>query len=198
MGKNVKGGEGMSTKSRIIEEYEVNPHTMVLKPIEYGAKTFTQIIEVNDVLISPFKPLEILKKSCEYFGSSYEGLKEGTKTLTGIVYKAPIIVNPQMSLFFFPTTSPAKHECTWISHAFVKEYEPLEDGSTNVHLQNQQTCIVPISYSSFKNQMRKTAELRIAYSQRISEMETRYGLGAPEPSQVKMFFLDRDIPKQDA
>ena len=92
----------MREKSRIIEEYEVNPHTMILQPMEYGARTFTKIIEVDDVLISPFKPFDILKKSCEFFGCSYEGRKEGTKKLTGIIYKAPIMVNPDMSIYLFP------------------------------------------------------------------------------------------------
>jgi competence protein ComK len=172
--KYVKGGENMKGKSRILEEYEVNPHTLMLKPIEYGAKTFTEIIEMEDIILSPFKPMDILKKSCEFFGSSYQGRKDGTKELTGISYKAPIMLNPQMSMFLFPTTSPVKSECMWISHSHVTSYAAAENGQTSVTFQNRESHLIPISYSSFENQMLRTSNLRIAYSQRVSEMESKY------------------------
>jgi competence protein ComK len=172
--KYVKGGENMKDKSRILEEYEVNPHTLMLKPIEYGAKTFTEIIEMEDIILSPFKPMDILKKSCEFFGSSYQGRKDGTKELTGISYKAPIMLNPQMSMFLFPTTSPVKSECMWISHSHVTSYSAAENGQTSVTFQNRESHLIPISYSSFENQMLRTSNLRIAYSQRVSEMESKY------------------------
>ncbi|WP_064092180.1 competence protein ComK [Rossellomorea aquimaris] len=188
----------MRGKSRIIEEYEVNPHTMMLKPIEYGSRTFTEILEVDDVLVSPFKPFEILRKSCEFFGSSYEGRKEGTKKLTGIVYKAPIIVNPQMSIFLFPTVSPTKQECAWVSHSHVRRYDRSNAGFTKVFFQNRQSCDIPISYSSFENQMLRTSDLRIAYSQRISEMESKYTMVNTEVKKVKTFYLNRNSKTSDA
>ncbi len=198
MEKNVNGGDEMREKSRIIEEYEVNPHTMMLKPIEYGARTFTQILEMDDVLVSPFKPFEILRKSCEFFGSSYEGRKEGTKKLTGIVYKAPIIVNPQMSIFLFPTASPNKQECVWVSHSHVRNYDRTKDGSTKVFFQNRQSCDIPISYSSFENQMLRTSDLRIAYSQRISEMESKYTMPKTKSPKIKTFYLKKNNEPTDA
>ncbi|CEG29605.1 competence protein ComK [Bacillus sp. B-jedd] len=62
-------------KQKQIEEYEINPCTMFIKPFVYGSKVYSQVYEMDEEFISPFKPLEIIKKSCEYFGSSYEGLK---------------------------------------------------------------------------------------------------------------------------
>ncbi len=191
----------MREKSRIIEEYEVNPHTMILQPMEYGARTFTKIIEVDDVLVSPFKPFDILKKSCEFFGCSYEGRKEGTKKLTGIIYKAPIMVNPDMSIYLFPTSSPVKQECTWVSHSHVRGYERSHNGTTKVFLHNNESCMVPISYSSFENQMLRTSDLRIAYTQRVSEMESKYNTKAQTQTQtnnVKTFYFNRHIHKTDA
>ena len=60
----------------LIEEYEINPYTLLIKPIQYGSEMYSQIFELEDQFISPFKPLDIIKRSCEYFGSSYEGLRE--------------------------------------------------------------------------------------------------------------------------
>jgi len=62
-------------KRPLIEEYEINPQTMAIIPMEYGSKIYSKILEVDEELISPFKPIEIIKKSCQYFGSSYEGSK---------------------------------------------------------------------------------------------------------------------------
>lgn len=59
----------------IIEEYEITPHTLMVAPINYGSKIYARIVEMEDEFISPFKPMEIIKKSCEFFGSSYEGSK---------------------------------------------------------------------------------------------------------------------------
>ncbi|MFY2158230.1 competence protein ComK [Cytobacillus firmus] len=65
----------MSQNIQIIEEYEINPNTMIIKPLSYGIKVYSQIWELDDEITSPFKPIEIIKSSCKYFGSSYEGLE---------------------------------------------------------------------------------------------------------------------------
>ena len=63
----------MTQNIQIIEEYEINPNTMIIKPLSYGIKVYSQIWELDDEVTSPFKPIEIIKSSCKYFGSSYEG-----------------------------------------------------------------------------------------------------------------------------
>ncbi|USK56526.1 competence protein ComK [Cytobacillus solani] len=62
--------------SSLIDEYEINPNTMVVMPLAYGSKIYSQIWELEDEFISPFKPIDIIKKSCTFFGSSYEGLND--------------------------------------------------------------------------------------------------------------------------
>ena len=57
----------------------------------------------------------------------------------------------------------------------------------------------PISYSSFENQMLRTSDLRIAYTQRIAEMESKYNTKVQtEMNNVKTFYLNRHIHKTDA
>ncbi|MGD6801534.1 transcriptional regulator [Rossellomorea vietnamensis] len=157
----------MVEKSRIIEEYEINPYTMLIMPIEYGTRTYTEIHEGNETLVSPFKPFEIIKKSCEFFGSSYQGRKDGTKRLTGITHKAPIIVDPHSSIYLFPTTSPAKSECIWISHDHVLSYTKLNSKEISVTFRNRRSFTLPMSFASFEAQMMRTAMLRINFQHRI-------------------------------
>jgi competence protein ComK len=163
----------MVEKSRIIEEYEINPYTMLIMPIEYGARTYTEIHEVSETLISPFKPFDIIKKSCEFFGSSYQGRKDGTKRLTGITHKAPIIVDPHSSIYLFPTTSPVKSECIWISQDHVLSHTKLNSKEINVTFRNRCSFTLPISYASFEQQMMRTAMLRINYQHRIVHTERK-------------------------
>jgi len=160
-------------KQRQIEEYEVSPYTMFIKPVVYGSKVYSQIYELEDEFLSPFKPLDIIKKSCEYFSSSFEGRKEGTKQLIGITHKVPIVIDPSNFIYFFPTTSPTRSECIWISHEHITNYRRIDPRQTQVTFQNKQSFILPISHSSFENQMLRTALLRTRLMQRIGQTERK-------------------------
>ncbi|MBS4171987.1 competence protein ComK [Bacillus sp. FJAT-49736] len=165
----------MREKSPLIEEYEITPYTMAIIPIQYGSRMYTEVLETQERFISPFRPLEIVKKSCEYFGSSLIGRKEGTKRLIGITHKAPIIVDPHTSIYLFPTTSPTNPQCIWISHDHVFHQEKASSNSTLVTFRNKETLTVPVSISSFENQMYRTSLLRIRFTQHIQHMEKRGG-----------------------
>jgi competence protein ComK len=158
-------------KERQIEEYEVNPYTMFIKPVIYGSKVYSEIYELEDKYLYPFKPLDIIKKSCEYFSSSFEGRKDGTKQLIGITHKVPIVIDPTNFIYFFPTTSPTRSECTWFSHEHVWDYRRVDSRQTMVIFRNKQSFNFPISFSSFQNQMLRTADLRMKLMQRTGQTE---------------------------
>ena len=80
--------------------YEINNDTQLIMPV---GKNSSKIIEVDDEYFIKEKTLNILEHSCEYFGSSLEGRKEGTKKLLGITHKSPIIVEESRKIIFFPT-----------------------------------------------------------------------------------------------
>lgn len=160
-------------KKATIEEYEINPCTMMILPTAYGSKTYSHIIELQDEFLSPFRPIEIIKKSCQYFGSSFEGRIAGTKQLIGITHKVPITIDPTNSIYFFPTTSPHNSQCIWISHEHVLAHKRLETNATLVTFRNKESYTIPISYSSFENQLLRTALLRTKLMQRIEETERK-------------------------
>ena len=93
-------------------DYEITYDTQAILPINNDK---SKIIEEKDEYYINSKPLYILEHSCEYFGSSYEGRKEGTKKLLGITHKAPVIVEETRKIIFFPTISPDSDECIWIN-----------------------------------------------------------------------------------
>lgn len=170
-----------------IEEYEVNPYTMFIKPVVYGSKVYSQIFELEDEFLSPFKPIEIIKKSCEYFSSSFEGRKNGTKQLIGITHKVPIAIDPSNYIYFFPTTSPNRSECIWISHEHVLNFERLAPDQTKVTFQNRKSFAIPISHSSFENQLLRTALLRTKLMQRIGQTERKSFYLLNRSKQVQTF-----------
>lgn len=179
-------------KLRQIEEYEVNPYTMFIKPVVYGSKIYSQIFEVEDVFLSPFKPLDIIKKSCEYFGSDYEGRKNGTRQLIGITHKCPIAIDPTNRIFIFPTTSPNRGECIWISHEHVDTYDRIAPQETLITFHNKQSYKIPVSYSTINNQVLRTSHFVKKLMQRIEYHERKAfyllqrskSLEASEPTHI--------------
>ncbi len=78
--------------------YEITYDTQVIAPIDSET---SRVIETEAEYIVNNPPLNILEYSCEYFGSSYEGRKEGTKKLLGITHKSPIVVEESRKIIFF-------------------------------------------------------------------------------------------------
>lgn len=175
MADNRKGDEMMngSTTASLIEEYEINPNTMLLMPVPYGSKIYSQIWELEDEVVSPFKPFDIIKKSCKFFGSSYEGRKEGTAQLTGITHKAPITIDPTNFIYFFPTTSASNSKCIWVSLEHVFYHRRVDAKNTQVIFKNKQCHTIPVSVNSFNNQLLRTALLKNTLISRIEESERK-------------------------
>ena len=169
-------------KLKQIEEYEINPFTMFIKPIVYGSKIYSEIIEVEDEFLSPFKPLDIIRNSCEYYGCDYEGRRNGTKQLVGYAHKIPIAIDPTNRIFFFPTTSPNRQECIWISHEHVKKPVRINPQETLILFNNNQSFELPVSCSSITSQLERTSYLRTKLMQRIeyNERKSFYLLQRPK------------------
>ena len=148
--------------------YEINNDTQVIYPIN---KTSSRIIETEDEYIIEGKPLNIMEHSCEYFGSSYEGRKEGTKKMLGITHKSPIIVEESRKIIFFPTTSPEKNDCVWVNLEKVDKY--FENGSKKSTLlfKNGKTLDLNISIGSLTNQVLRATRLKYILDQRITLKE---------------------------
>lgn len=146
---------------------------MFIKPSVYGSKIYSQIIEVEDEYLSPFKPLDIIKKSCEYFGSDYEGRKHGTRQLMGITHKSPIAIDPTNRIFFFPTTSPNRPECIWISNEHVDTYDRISPQETLITFHNKQSFKFPVPFSSINNQVLRTSHFVKKLMQRIEYHERK-------------------------
>lgn len=137
------------------ERYEINKSTLVLIP--KGEKQ-TKVYEEEREFIINKTPLEIIDDSCRFFGSSYLGRFEGTKSLVGYNYKSPIIIEETNKIIFFPTTSPRLAECIWVSLNNIKDYLS-ENNYSLLILKNNKKIKINISFNTLENQILRSTKL---------------------------------------
>lgn len=130
-----------------MKNYIINSKTMILRPIN---KVKTEVFEKNNKFIVEKNILYIIRKSCEYYGSTYLGRHEASKILLKKYYKSPIIVEEGNNIIFFPTKSPRLEDCMWISLNNVDNYQK-SNKNTIIYLKNNEKINLNISYYSFNN-----------------------------------------------
>ena len=140
----------------MIDNYEITPLTIALIPIE---KNKVKVLEEENDYIVLKSTNEIINNSCKFFGSSYTGRHEGTKHLTGINYKAPIIIEETNEIIFFPTSSPRYENCYWISLKHIDKYEKELENS-KIIFKNGINLSLDISFGSLQNQILRSNLLR--------------------------------------
>lgn len=175
--------------SMMEEKYNVNRFTMAILPLEEGDSTYSKVLETDKEIIVKAKPLELIDRSCRYFGSSYEGRKAGTKEATGITHKPPIVVDPASSIYFFPTSSSSKLHCAWLSHGYVDKYDSINYYDTEVLFVNGDKTTVSVSKHSFQTQLYRTAQLRTVISSRIEEEQQKMSMMLFPKDKMPVSFL---------
>lgn len=138
-----------------MNKYEINEKTVAIIPVDNKS---TKVIEEDSSFLVNNSCMKIIEESCEFFGSSFIGRQKGTKSLIGINYKSPIIIEESKNIIYFPTTSPRLKECSWFSLNHIKSYESKE-GKTLIFFENGEKLVVNISYGSFDNQFLRAAKL---------------------------------------
>ena len=139
-------------------KYEINRGTLALVPNNLEGSF---IYEDEESYTIDQKPFNIMEESCIYFGSTYEGRKNGARNILGAEYKVPIVIEDSDNLIVFPTTSPSSDDCVWISLKRVKKLEKMEFNSTKIVFDNDREIIVNCSYRSIENQLSRASRLDI-------------------------------------
>ena len=145
-------------------EYEITEDTCALIAINDSC---TKIVELDNEIILNTSTLKILDYSCKYYGSSYNGRKEGSISILKNIYKIPIIVEESRNIIFFPISSPRYHNSTWISVRNIKSCRKIEK-NTEIKFKNGKKMIFKISYSSLQNQILRASYLEMIFLSRKS------------------------------
>ena len=137
-------------------KYEISNGTLAIIPKE-GESSI--IYEDNEQYLIHQKPYDIMEESCKYFGSTFDGRKNGAKAILGAEYKIPILVEDSNNLILFPTNSPYVDDCVWISLKRIKNFEKLDSISTKIIFDNGVELIVDNSYRTIENQVSRASRL---------------------------------------
>ena len=138
-----------------MDTYEVNMDTLAIIPINANE---TRIVEKDSDFIVNSSSMKIIDDGCRFFGSTYNGRMEGTKSMIGINYKAPIILEETTPMIFFPTISPRLEACTWISFKDVDKCIKKDKASTIV-FKNGTKIELDLSYKILQNQILRSSYL---------------------------------------
>ena len=137
-------------------KYEISKGTLAVVPNE---KNSSLIYEDDERYIVNQTPFSIMEDSCKYFGSTYEGRKNGAKDILGVEYKVPIVVEDSSNLIIFPTTSPSADDCAWISLKHVSKILKIDSNNTKIVFNNGTEIIVNCSFRSIENQISRASRL---------------------------------------
>ena len=148
--------------------YEITYDTEMIIPLSNNE---SKVIEKDDEYIVEQNTLKILEHSCEYFGSSFEGRKEGTKKILGITHKSPIIVEESRKIIFFPTNSPERNDCAWINLEKIDKYYKVDNKTSSILFKCGKLVNLNISYGSLTNQILRATRLKFILEDRIGKKE---------------------------
>ena len=142
----------------MIYDYEINSSTMAIIPID---KNLSKVYEEESEYIVNKSSNDIIKYNCKFYGSSYQGRCEGTKYMTGIKSKYPIIIEESRNIIFFPTTSSRTQQSSWIALNKVRKINlsnlPYE---SQIIFKNDLKLSINISKYSLENQFCRATMLK--------------------------------------
>ncbi len=153
-----------------MKEYEINEDTLAVIPIDEKS---TKIIEENREYVVEKNTYKIMDDSCQYFGSTYEGRKGGSKNILGTGYKVPILVKEENYVILFPSESPSLSSCIWLSLHHIQEVKQAEDNHAIVYFKNNQKLDLLVSYRSIENQILRSSRLESILRARSQEKSAK-------------------------
>ncbi len=139
-----------------MDNYEINVDTLAIIPLD---ENISKVYEEEAEYIIKRSSNSIIKDNCEYYGSSYKGRCEGTKYLTGIKSKHPIILEESRNIIFFPTSSTRDKQSYWIALNKIKAYTKKKYNSS-IKFNNDKLIDLNISYYSLDNQICRATMLK--------------------------------------
>lgn len=149
-----------------MNQYEIGSSTLAIIPI---SDKISKVYEEESEYIVNKSANSIIKDSCEFYGSSYEGRCVGTKKLTGIKTKFPIIIEESRNIIFFPTKSSRTGQSSWVALNKIKSYSKSKENSKILFL-NEKDINIDISFYSLENQICRATILKSKlYERKIEE-----------------------------
>lgn len=135
--------------------YEISEGTYAICPNE---KSGSIILEDDGVYEIQESPSSVIDYGCHFFGSTYQGRREGAINILNTRYKVPIVVEDSQNIIFFPTANKDEKDCCWIAINKIRNFHPVGK-RTKVEFIDGKTFTFDISFHSFQNQVLRASRL---------------------------------------
>ncbi len=146
-----------------IENYIINDETLLVMPyMDHRSKVY----ELDGVFLVDREANDIIRDSCLYFGSSYEGRKEGTKHLINCEMKVPIIIEDTKLIIVFPTCSYRNSNNMWISYKNLLKYAKLDSDNSVLYFKDNNNITINVRYNIIDNQIIRCIKLESIFNKR--------------------------------
>lgn len=138
-----------------MNNYIINDETLAIVMID---KKTCMVIEDRRELFINLSCRDVINNSCLYYGSSYEGRVEASRSLLGKEYKLPIIVSEFYDILLFPISSRKTDVCTWICLKKLEDYV-VEGDRVEFVFKCSRRYNVFVGKKSFESQLLKAYDL---------------------------------------
>ncbi|WP_225229839.1 competence protein ComK [Sporosarcina quadrami] len=152
--------------------YFISFDTLALHPLTSGNKIFTRVIERDKTFVVSQKPLHIVTRSCNYYGSSLERATLTSHNVLGKMHKVPIMMANAYGVpcIFIPIMSPASNQNAWISYHAVQNF--TKDGmDTILTLENGEKLTLNVSIATFYRQYSLARLIEIDFLKKQKRMD---------------------------
>lgn len=140
-----------------MREYIINKNTLVIIPLDDKS---SRVIEIKKEFIVYKSVLNIIKKSCIFYGSSYNGRVSGSKYMLNKSSKIPVIISEINNLIVFPTRSPRNEKCCWFLLSNIKYYNKININQTIIKFSCGKSMKIGVSYRIIDNQVLQSSRLK--------------------------------------
>lgn len=154
-----------------MNNYEINRETLLILPI---GKNESMVYELDGKFVVKMSPLSIIKNSCLFFGSSFDGRKDGIKNILGIDMKIPILIEESRNIIFFPTNNCINHNAIWVSFKNIIKYEKFNEFSTVLYFHNHNKIKIDVKFNLIDNQYIRCIKLESLLNKRRDFIKKEY------------------------
>ncbi len=153
----------------MLKNYIINDETLLLIPYFYNGANITKVYEFDEELLVEKLPYEIIKESCLFFGSSFEGRRDGTMALINCKMKVPVIIEESRKILFFPTYSIENSNNMWISYNNMINFNKVDSKETVINFKKNKSIMVNVKYNLIDNQFVRCIKLDSVISNRFDK-----------------------------
>lgn len=121
---------------------------------DLGNSNGTLVMEKEKKFTVETECFKLLKKSCRWYGNSYNIQRDFIIDKFNYYIKTPIIMSNSDKLIFFPTTAPSSKDCIWVCYNNVDRYVKDEDKNyTKIYFKGGKILNISASYTTIDNQI---------------------------------------------